>query len=634
MKKLLGLVLILCISLFSFAIKEVDAREAFDIRFHDVEMEVNEDGSIKVIETMGVHFTEQRHGIYVDISKKYNMTWQIGSQTREKSYFFPITNVKVLSSHASEIDNGSSYIRIKIGSGSSYAQEEETYKWTYVIHTSDLDLDGMQMVFMNIIKPYGWNTDTEKCSFTITMPKKFDTDNIAVASPEGMTYGTGTTGHLSVEVVGNVIKGSYDALLTNSEGITIQVLLDEGYFQFEDINKAGILSSIIAGIMAIVSGFVFFRFGKDDPLIPTVEFYAPEGLNSAEVGTVIDEEANDNDVVSLILDWGRRGLITIEETENDLLLRTVPEAQEQLSGYEKNFFEGVFRGKEKRYVSTMKYNLYKKVERCKVDIEKKFDTKTHGLVTKSSTVAQFLMCLFCALPVCVTLVICWRKVYYEIAPMLVVSGFVAIATIMGCFLFCYYVKKKYINKAWKKLLLIFGTSLLFAVPIVALTLVLEHCHIKPIFTVIVIAITMLMVLLTGFMKKRTSYGNEMLGKVLGFKEFIRVAEEDKLKMLQEQDPMYFYNVLPFAYAFGLTNIWNDHFKNIEIPECRYYTSYSPYSDRYHMVHSLNSNMHTVSTAMNSRPAESSSGGSSFSSGGGGSSFSSGGGFGGSSGGSW
>ncbi|MBR0137915.1 MAG: DUF2207 domain-containing protein [Erysipelotrichaceae bacterium] len=634
MKKFLGLALILCISLFSFAIKEVDAREAFDIRFHTVEMEVHDDGAIVVTETMGVHFTEQRHGIYVDIPKKYNMTWQIGSQTREKTYTFPVTGMAVLSSHKYEVEENSTYVRIKIGSSSYYANEDETYKWTYVIHTKDLGLDGMQMVFMNVIKPYGWNTDTEKCDFIITMPKSFDPENIAVASPEGMTYGTGRNGHLNIEVVGNVIKGSYDAVLTNSEGITIQVLLDEGYFEFEDVNKAGTLSVILASVLSVLSVFVFLRFGKDDPLIPTVEFHAPEGLNSAEVGTIIDEEANDDDIVSLILDWGRRGLITIEETENDLLLRALPEAEESLKGYEKNFFEGVFRGKEKRYVSTMKNTFYKKVERCREDINQKFRNKAHNLITRSSSVAQAMMVPLCAVPVCLTLILCWRKVYFEVAPMLFLSVFVLVATVIGTALVCYYVKKTYINKLFIKILLIIGAIIFFAVPTVALTLVLEICNIKPIYTVIILGITLLMVILTAFMKKRTAYGNEMLGKVIGLKEFIRVAEEDKLRTLQEEDPMYFYNILPYAYAFGLTNIWNDHFKNIEIPDCRYYTSYSPYSDRYHMVHSLNSNMHTVSTAMNSRPVESS-GGSGFSSGGGGgSSFSSGGGFGGSSGGSW
>lgn len=635
MKKLLGIVLVLCVSVFSLNLKPVNAREAFDIRFHDVEMEVHEDGSIRITETMGVHFNEQRHGIYVNLREKQYMTMTVNGVTSQRQYYFPITDIKVLSSQSYDISEGDSFYQIRMGDANFYANEDETYKWEYVFHTRDLGFDGLQMLFMNLVDDYAWDTDTESCSFMITMPKPFDPEKISMASPEGMMYGTGTKGNLTVEVMGNVIRGSYKGLIQNNEGLTINVMLDNDYFKFEDFNRYGTISSIISGILAIIAAVVFFIVGKDERLIQTVEFNAPEGLNSAEVGTIIDEEPNVNDVVSLILDWGRKGYITIEETEDNLILHKVKDADEYLEGYERSLFEGVFRGKETRNVSSMKNSFYKKIERCQEDIRRKFNRKTTKLISDGSKIAQIVMTPLCAIPMCLIMILCWYRVYREIAPMIVLSVAVTIAISIGVVITSYYVKKKYINKLLVKILLLIGAIIFFAFPVFALTLVLEHLKIKPVYTIITIVLTIIMVLVTSFMKKRTPYGNEMLGKVTGLREFIRVAEEDRLKALQEEDPMYFYNILPYAYAFGLTNVWNDHFKNIAIPDCTFYSSYSPYSDRYHMVHSLESNVHSVGNTMTSRPSESSGGGS-FSSGGGGggSSFSGGGGFGGSSGGSW
>jgi hypothetical protein len=65
----------------------------------------------------------------------------------------------------------------------------------------------------------------------------------------------------------------------------------------------------------------------------------------------------------------------------------------------------------------------------------------------------------------------------------------------------------------------------------------------------------LMALLLLNIKKRTDYGNKMLGKILGFKHFLEVAEKDKLETLFANDPQYFYTILPYTYVLGVSNTW-------------------------------------------------------------------------------
>jgi len=133
------------------------------------------------------------------------------------------------------------------------------------------------------------------------------------------------------------------------------------------------------------------------------------------------------------------------------------------------------------------------------------------------------------------------------------------------------------------------------------------------------------------MDKRTSQGVEYLGKILGLKTFITLAEKDKLEMLVAQDPEYFYKVLPYAYVLNVSDVWSKKFESIAMPAPSWYVGPS-YMNSYLFMHTLNHTMSHLSTAMTSAPVKSGSGGGGFGGGGGGG-FS-GGGFGGGGGGGW
>ena len=68
------------------------------------------------------------------------------------------------------------------------------------------------------------------------------------------------------------------------------------------------------------------------------------------------------------------------------------------------------------------------------------------------------------------------------------------------------------------------------------------------------------------MPKRTKYGNELFGKVKGFKRFLETAEKPQLEGLVEQNPEYFYNILPYAYVLDVSKKWIDKFENIPMPQ--------------------------------------------------------------------
>ena len=632
MRKILNVLLAVFIALGVCCLNtsEAYAREGFEINKHTVEMDVHEDGTILVTETMDVVFTSSTlHGIYVNIPKKYNMKWELNGQTYYKEYVFPVRKVKVLSDHNYEKEDFEEGVQIKIGDPDSFANTYETYKWQYEIVTRDLDLDNRQMLFMNIVSGK-WDTVTHSVDFLINMPKEFNRSKLLFDSPVGVT--SESKDALSIVVTGKTISGSYNADLQPGDAITVQLSLDDNYFEFVSNDKYGLSAMIISGIFTIIMATVFFLFGKDDPLVESVEFHAPSGMTSAEVGVIIDGIANDGDVVSLILDWGRRGLINIVDEEESLTLVKKADLEPTARSYERVMFDKLFSNGNEVDIESLSEVFYTTIHRVEKMLDKHFDSNKRRLFTRRSVALQSAMTILSFIPIGVASFMLYYNYYYDLPLSFIWVAIDAITIVAFSSIMVYLDSKRYMHKWYTKTLLYVLSLVLFTIPVIILVFITVRTHTSIWFSFVCILFNIVVIVITRFMKKRTDYGNQVLGQVIGLRNFIIVAEEDRLQELVDENPYYFYDILPFAYALGLTDVWNDHFKKLTIQPCEWYSS-RLYGNPYYMTNSLTSQMHVIERAMTSAPApESSSGG--FSSGGGSSGGFSGGGFGGSSGGGW
>jgi uncharacterized membrane protein len=131
-----------------------------------------------------------------------------------------------------------------------------------------------------------------------------------------------------------------------------------------------------------------------------------------------------------------------------------------------------------------------------------------------------------------------------------------------------------------------------------------------------------MAIIVNFMPKRNTFGNQMLGRIQGFKTFLDMAEKDKIEELAMNNPTYFYDILPYAYVLGVSDIWIKKFESLTLQPPNWYHG----TGSFHPHTFMASTMYSASHAMTSAPSQSGGG----SSGGG----SSGGGSGGGGGGSW
>jgi uncharacterized membrane protein YgcG len=89
--------------------------------------------------------------------------------------------------------------------------------------------------------------------------------------------------------------------------------------------------------------FKYFRYGRDPRINRSimVEYEPPENLKPAEIGTLVDEYADDRDIVATIIDLAIRGYLKIKPLgDKDVDIEILREGDE-LEGYERKVFEAI-----------------------------------------------------------------------------------------------------------------------------------------------------------------------------------------------------------------------------------------------------------------------------------------------------
>lgn len=622
MKKKIVNSLIVILSLFPllFSVqKPLDANAnlgGYSIEHYNVEIEVSETGLYTITETLDVHFHKNRHGIYFQVPNTYHMTWNIDGEEVVRDYTFPIVSMKLLSGQKYERDGGT----LKIGDKDYYANEYETYKIKYAVQTKDLKLDGLQSLYWNIISDK-WEEDILSSSFKITMPKSFDESAMYF-----YTDGEACNPNLDVSVSGNVITGELNEPFSYGQAITIKLDLPNDYFKFPNYSGYYIVIFAIGLMIFAFSFLLYFKRGRKDLVVKTVEFTAPKGVSSASVGFIVDGKPDTRDIISLLFDWGSKGYITINEnTETgSLTINKVQDLPKSAGKHEHYFFKGLFGSKDSVNTKSLPRGLYDDVSMSKVAVADENDDVFASNLKGPQTTMRILSFIPLTLLALVSGYLTKRSVLAEIFAIGMSYGFMYPIVIL---LLTDIIKYKEGTPWIKRFIRRLGAYSVMLFCTIGVVIVDADAQL---YAFIFYALSCVILLLSCKVVKRSEEGLLLYGKVLGLKEFILRAEKDRLDMLVKENPQYFYDILPYAYAFNLTKVWSQHFKNIDIAPPTYYTGRDVFTPMA-FTRSLDRGLDSIARA-SIPPASTRSGGGSFggSSGGG----SSGGGFGGSSGGSW
>ncbi len=599
----------------------------YTITNYDVNVVISEDNTYLVNETITVNFSEPRHGIYRDIplSGQWVRDSAHGGSTK---YHARIRDIAVEGAPY-DVSRERGYTRIRIGDADRTVQGEQVYFVSYRLQFPDDGISDFDEVYYNLIGTE-WATTIDRVTFSVTLPKEFD------ASALGFSTGSfGSQGYdpdaLTYQVDGRTVTGVFTQRLGFYQGLTMRLELPQGYFTFPDLRVTDWI--LFGGILALVAGAVilFLVFGIDEKPVKTVEFYAPEGMTPSEVGYIIDGSVDNRDVLSLIIYWAHKGYLTIEDTGgNAFTLRKVKDLEPGAKPFETHMFKKLFKSGDETTSSDLKNTFYKTMESTRSMVRDSFENKARRIFTTASVGLKALMSVVTALPVMLTVGLVFYRSTYDFMETFFTTAILGGLVLLPVYFLIGTLRAWRGDKPATRVIKLVSFLLLCLLALV-LFLVLTADSPLPLLPVTAAVATVVLGLVTVFITKRTPQGVAWLGKVLGFRDFLELAERDKLVALVEQDPSYFYNILPYAWVLNVSDKWCRKFETIAIQPPEWYSGHGGMFHPVLFMSHLNHSMNSMQAAMVSRPQSSGSGG-------GGGGFSgggfSGGGGGGGGGGSW
>ena len=337
---------------------EVTSSENYDYEIDDykINMVVNENNTFDITETITANFNVAKHGIFRKIPLKNSIT---RIDRTKSNNIAKITNISVNEKYSTSIKNG--YKVIKIGQFNKTVTGRHTYIIKYTYNIGKDPIKDADELYFNLIGNE-WDTIINNVSFNILMPKPFDKSQLDFSSGK---VGSIDSTNVNFEVDGNNIKGIMTKILNVGDCLTIRLSLPEDYFVGESINiDVSCFCLVILSISFVcIACYFWIKYGKDNKVVETVEFYPPDGYNSAEVNFLYKGSLEDTGVISLLIYLANQGYIKIEETETEAKTKDFKiikiKEYDGNNKYEKMFFDGLFINNEKDFVTTSElYNKF------------------------------------------------------------------------------------------------------------------------------------------------------------------------------------------------------------------------------------------------------------------------------------
>ena len=620
-------------------VSAISSSSGYTITSYNIDMVVNEDNTFDITETITAYFTTFKHGIYRRIPLKNNVTRTDGTKSNNRA---KISNISVSENYTTS--NESRYKVIKIGDSNKTITGSHTYTIKYTYNIGKDPLKDTDELYFNLIGDE-WDTSISNVTFKITMPKSFDKSLLGFSS--GVT-GSANSSNVSYTVSGNIITGFLNSILSSGQALTVRLTLPEGYFvgASSNVDMYAVAVIIISLVCALIAYRLWAKYGKDDEVIETVEFYPPEGYNSAEVGFLYEGTAETPAVISLLIYLANEGYLKIEETEEQGIFKkskgfriTKIKEYDGNNENEKIFFNGLFKSRnsvdmikvreimkeakrngeklsfakaielatdtsEKPSVtaSDLYDNFYTTLNKIKSNLNSK-ENKNKIFESSASGKGKWLILMIIVLFILITVkpIVEYSEDGIATLPFALLFPGIGLTMLIGSLIGVIEMPKIF-GVIWGGM---FGGVPWVMMVLPALT---QNTMYLIMYIVGIVCISIIMVF-AKIIPKRTPYGNEILGKLRGFKRFLETAEKPQLESLVSQNPEYFYNILPYTYALGVSDVWVNQFETIALQAPDWYDSRNDF-DMSTFSSFMTSTMSSATTAMSSSPSSDSGGGSS------------------------
>lgn len=506
----------------------------------------------------------QKHGIFRRIPVRYRRPYL--PDTRMVIDVESVTDENGLPWTWRESASGDS-LEIRIGDPQVTVSGEREYRIRYRVGRGLLYFEDHDELYWNATGN-DWPVPIEAASASVELPSGTTASvarNACFAGPTGSTLAD-----CSERNEGSALRFSAARALPPGSGLTVVVGLPKGFLPEPSslrrlLERAFDFLSLWLLLPVFAFGLLWRQWrahGRDPGAADAlpVRYEPPVGLTPAEVGTVVDESADTLDLTATILDLAVRGLLRIEEIEGSGFL----------------------------FLSSRDYRLHRT------------GTSDAGLKEHERLL---LAAVFASGPS--VLLSDLKNKFYESIPGI----------------------KRALYKELSGEAAYFPTSpdrvrnnyRLAGVAVAALGLVALWAEQSPLAIGCPVAAGAIVLAFSGAMPRRTQKGRRACDDILGFREFVKRVDQDRLERTGGKTADRFEKILPYAVVLGVADRWATVFADIYLQPPGWY-----HSDRYgsgfraqDFVSDVGSSLSSIGGTLTSQPGSGSSGFSGGSSGGGG-----------------
>lgn len=560
---------------------KAEVGDLIEIQSYDVDMTIRTDRKVEVKERIAVKFLSSGLTMFYRSLPKEGCKYADISASCEGNEAF--------SYHVADNPDLEGFIDVNC-----VGNAQRGKAWTYDIsYTMEQGVDAGEGMIIDVIG-FGWSVPLHNVSVTVHFPSSVEdyklyvggygaaADNAKVSRALSEDKKTLTLSASELEIVYN---SAYEEEM--AEGITLDFSFTEkGVLQdyastrlwTEDLWKL-----LLGGALCIVlSVAVLLLTRKKREIITVVNIKAPDDMDPMQMGKILDGTTDNEDVTSMIYYFADKGYLKIDFTdeEDPTLIRLVSRLPQSASAHEKTLFKGLFAAGKTVEKDTPFSEEYP--SSCKI-------VKVSELVTKFYEASETAK----------------RQVpsprpMYETKS---VFGYLfgGVIGLIFAFLGGYLMGRK-LGGGY-----VYALGILFGIPILVnvllgwmgenyrfkwkkgarLAIILVEWIVSLLFTLIFVGLfadhlmtgweklalsvgALLPAFITQSALSRTEKYVNVLGEILGFKDFIVVTEEEKIKFMLEENPELYYKILPYAQVLGVTDEWEKKFEKITMQPPTWY----------------------------------------------------------------
>lgn len=529
------------------------------LSFHS-DITVQDNGVLQVVETIRVNAEGRviRRGITRDFPTTYKT-----DDGRTARVTFKVLDVQrddqPESYHTKAIANGQ---RVYVGSSGVFLQPGEySYRLTYETDGQLGFFDDHDELYWNVTGN-GWAFPIERASAEVRLPTGIPADAINTRFLTGRFGSSAADGAASVDSITGKVSFSSNRALQPGEGLTIVVGWPKGFVSepsaLQQLKRSQ--PALIPGLLSVFGIFLYYyliwhKVGKDpEPgtIIPLFE--PPERLSPAAARYVSEMGFDEKAFTAALVSLAVKGFLSIAESgkKEYTVVKTESPSAAPLSKGEKALYAELFSGGDMLALKKKNHSILSRANRA---LKRALASEYKNAMFRSNiawVVVGALLTIF-AIILVLALSGISSEAILTIAPL---SPWVVI--IMARWL------SLGSSKASRTILAVVLVIVL-GFGVVGGSLVSEVGG-RDLFVVIAVVATLIALnaMFYFWLKAPTSLGRGFLDKLEGFKQFLSVAEKDRLNSMHppKKTPELFEKYLPWALALEVDQQWMEQFSGV------------------------------------------------------------------------